>query len=78
MQSGEYPEILDAIGAYRQQAPGSILIPVKLSTCEIPDIEIDDTRTLDRIQAIDLFPATKRKAGLTALLASLRAASNHP
>lgn len=79
LQSGVYPELLDAIKSYRRQAPGSIfLIPVKLSPCKTPDVEIDDARTLDRLQAIDLFPDSQWRDGLTQLLASLRAISNHP
>jgi len=55
--SGIYPEALDAIAIYRECAPGSIfLIPVRLSECEIPPIEIDTTRTLSRLQYVDLFP----------------------
>jgi len=54
------------------------LIPVKLDDCDIPDIEIDDTRTLERLQAIDLFPSMNRAQGLDQLLRSLRATSNHP
>src|SRR5262245_62855375 len=38
-QSGIYPELLDAIDAYRQYAPGSIfIIPVRLSDCAVPPI----------------------------------------
>jgi hypothetical protein len=65
LKSGVYPEMRDAVAAFRQMRPGSIyLIPVRLSKCGIPDIEIDDTRTLDRIQYVDLFPAPKRRKGL--------------
>ncbi len=79
VKSGVYPEILDAIAAYRQLSPGSIfLIPVRLSRCEVPDIEIDDSRTLDRLQSVDLFPASKRVAGLKRLVESLRALYGHP
>jgi len=77
-KSGIYPEILEAVAAFRQHAPGSIfLIPVRLSKCEIPDIEIDATRTLDQIQFVDLFPASKREYGLKRLLQSLKAAPGH-
>lgn len=79
LQSGVYPEVADAITFYRQQAPGNtFLVPVRLSDCAIPDIEIDDTRTLDRLQCIDLFPAANRAAGVEALLKALRASPNHP
>jgi hypothetical protein len=63
--SGIFPEAVDAIGMYREHAPGSIfIIPVRLSDCEIPPIDIDATRTLDRIQYVDLFhssPQTCRR-----------------
>jgi internalin A len=78
-QSGVYPEVVDAISAFRSQAPGSVfLIPVRLSACEVPDIEIDDTRTLDRLQCIDLFPDSDRVEGLGKLLQAVRASPNHP
>ncbi len=77
--AGIYPEAADAIGAYREFAPGGVfLIPVRLSECEIPAIEIDGTRRFDRIQCVDLFPASQRKAGLAKLIAAIRAAPNHP
>ncbi|MEO0739777.1 MAG: TIR domain-containing protein, partial [Cyanobacteria bacterium J06649_12] len=77
--TGIYPEVLDAIRAYRTYAPGSVfLIPVRLSQCELPFIEIDDTRTLDRLQAVDLFPDANRGPGLQTLLKALQAAPNHP
>jgi tetratricopeptide (TPR) repeat protein len=77
--SGIYPEVLDAIDAYRQYAPGSVfLIPVRLSDCEIPLIEIDGTRTLERLQFVDLFPVAQRAAGLGRLVQSLQAAEHHP
>jgi CheY-like chemotaxis protein len=72
LESGVYPEISEAITAYRKRPPGSAyLIPVRLSPCDIPDVEIDDTRTLDRLQCIDLFPEARRNEGLTRLLESL-------
>lgn len=77
--SGVYPEVLDAIAAYREYAPGSVfLIPVRLSDCEIPLIEIDGTRKLDRLQYVDLFPASQRASGLQQLVKSLKAAPLHP
>jgi tetratricopeptide (TPR) repeat protein len=77
--SGLYPEILEAIAVYREYAPGSIfIIPVRLSECELPMIEIDATRTLDRIQTIDLFPAANRPKGLRNLITSLQATALHP
>lgn len=77
--SGIYPEAMDAIEAYRQYAPGStFLIPVRLSECEIPPIELDATRTLDRLQYVDLFPKAKRDEGLARLKQAIRAAPLHP
>ncbi len=77
--SGIYTEALDAIAAYRQHPPGSVfLFPVRLSKCEIPPFEIDDTRTLDRLQYVDLFPPAQRKAGLTRLIESIKKAPEHP
>jgi len=77
--SGIYPEAAEAIAAYREYAPGSIfLIPVRLSDCEIPPVEIDSTRLLDRLQYVDLFPASKRSSGLTRLLEAIRGSPDHP
>jgi esterase/lipase superfamily enzyme len=73
--SGIYPEVLDAIGAYREYAPGKIfLIPVRLSEGDVPFIEIDATRTLDRLQYVDLFPESQRVQGCTQLVKSLQTA----
>jgi small GTP-binding protein len=77
-RSGVYPELRDAIATLRQYAPKhSYILPVRLEECEVPPIEIDDTRTLERIQHIDLFPESKRGAGLTKLLESLAATPGH-
>jgi hypothetical protein len=74
-QSGVYPEIRDAIATFRQYGPGhAFIFPVKLGKCDIPPIEIDDTRTLERVQSIDLYPESKRAAGVQKLLTSLDAA----
>jgi hypothetical protein len=75
-RSGVYPEIHDAITIFRQYAPGqAYLYPVKLGKCEIPPIEIDDTRTLDRLQCTDLYPEVKRETGMEKLLVALKEAS---
>lgn len=77
--TGIYPEAANAIGALREYGPGAIfLIPVRLSNCIIPPFEIDATRRLDRLQFVDLFPASKRAINLTKLLAAIQAAPNHP
>ena len=71
-RSGVYPEVRDAIAIFRQYGPGhAFIFPVKLGKCEIPPIEIDDTRTLDRLQCIELYPENKRAAAVQKLLASL-------
>jgi hypothetical protein len=77
--SGIYPEALDAIAAFREYSPGSIfLIPVHLSACDVPPIEIDGTRTLDRLQHVDLFPSARRADGFKKLLEAIRATPSHP
>lgn len=74
-RTGIFPEALDAIAAYRQRRPGEIyLIPVRLLECEIPEIEIDDTRTLDRLQHVDLLPDTQWDANLKILLKAIKGA----
>lgn len=71
-RSGIYPEALDAIAAYREYKPGEIfLIPVRFSECHIPSVEIDSTRTLDRLQYIDLFPHESWKENLQKIIASI-------
>ncbi len=78
-RAGIYPEALDAINAYREHAPGhAFLIPVRLSSCEIPLIEIDGTRTLDRLKYVDLFPPEQRELGMKRLLDAVRLVPDHP
>jgi hypothetical protein len=70
--SGVYPEISNAIEAYQKLPPGSIfLIPVKLSECYIPSIQIDSNRALDDIQHVDLYPTEARKKGMEKLIKSI-------
>ncbi len=77
--SGIYPEALDAIAVYREHKPGEIfLIPVRFSDYEIPPFEIDGSRTLDRLQHVDLFPPEKREDGVKRLLEALRKALKIP
>jgi len=78
-KSGIFPEVRDAIDAYREYTPGSVfLIPVRLCECSIPDIAISDTETLDSLQYIDLFPPSSRDDGLNLLVKSLQNATEHP
>lgn len=77
--SGIYPEALDAITFYREYSPGTIfLIPVRLSPCAIPSVEIDGTRTLDRLQYQDLFPSENYVANVQKLLGAIRKTPCHP
>jgi len=77
--SGLYPEVADAVTAYREYTPGSIyLIPVRLSACDIPQVEIDGTRTLDRLQYVDLFPSSSRPQGVSLLVRAIKASAHHP
>jgi TIR domain len=77
--SGQYPELRDAIDAYRQYPPGSIfLIPVRLSDCEIPTISIDGTQMLDGLQYVDLWPSSSWGAGVAKLITAVRGAPHHP
>lgn len=78
-RSGVFPEISDAIEIYRELQPGEIfIIPVRLSDCRIPLIDIDATRNLRRLKYVDLFPSEKWCGGLSELLSALRAARTHP
>jgi hypothetical protein len=71
-KSGVYPELSEAVRAVRERPPGDIfLIPVRLSKCVIPPVEIDDVRTLDRLQTLDLFPLEEFDTSFEKLLAAL-------
>lgn len=77
--SGIYPEARDAIEEFRKLKPGdSFIFPVRLSECEIPPLDIDDTKALDSIQYVDLFPPSKRSQELNYLIEGIRRVPNHP
>jgi hypothetical protein len=77
-ESGIFPELADAIEAFRRYRPGIVfLIPVRLSTCTIPDAPIDATRGLADLQCCDLF-GEGRELGISDLVAALRRAPAHP
>jgi TIR domain len=79
LTSGIYPELRDAIGALREYPPGStFLIPIRLSECEIPPVEIDSTRTLNQLQRIDFFPPDRRSHNLVELVRALKLTPYHP
>lgn len=78
IQSGMYPELRDAIAAYRKLSPGSIyIIPIKLSPCSLPDLEIDDTHYFDSLQYYDLF-GVHRDSAFDGLVNALQKASLRP
>lgn len=76
-KSGAYAELLAAIEIFRESNPrsSSFIFPVRLSDCEVPDIEVDATRTLDRLQYVDLFPSASRENGLRRLIEGISAAN---
>lgn len=63
-------ELLLAIDELRQRPPDRAwLIPVRLDECSIPDYDIGPGRTLNDLQAVDLFP--NRKRGMVRLVTSV-------
>jgi len=78
-QSGIYPELYVLIEQYRKLAPGTIFIlPVRLSSCSIPDIPIHSNLDLNGIQRTDLFPSRCRHKNLRLLIESCRSIPTHP
>ena len=78
-RSGIFPELRDAIGIYRELAPGrTFIIPVRLDSCAIPDLDIDSTRDLTDLQYLDLFPASAWSDGISALVRSLERTRGRP
>ncbi|WP_280155494.1 TIR domain-containing protein [Piscinibacter sp. XHJ-5] len=74
-RSGVYPELSEAMRAMRERPPGDIfLVPVRLAECVVPQVEIDDGRMLDRLQTLDLFPASDFESRFARLVAALREA----
>lgn len=77
-ESGVYQELLEAISNYRQLPPGqSNIIPVLLSKCEIPNIEISDTETLNELNPVSLFIETERANGIKKIVQVLKAHPEH-
>lgn len=77
--NGIYPDALETIELYREYSSDrTLLIPVRLSDCEVPPLEISYTRTLDRLGPVDLFPPSKRDTSLRRLIRSLRSAREQP
>ncbi len=71
--SGIYPELGQAVSIYQELKPGqTFILPIRLSKCEIPPIELDAARYLDRLQYVDLYPASARPDGLKKLVEAVR------
>ena len=74
-KSGVYPEVSDAIDIFREFSPGSIFfIPVRLSDCKIPPIDIGGGRTLKQLKYVNLFPETNWNPGVKQLVEALQVA----
>lgn len=72
-------EVSEAIGVYREYPPNTtFLIPVRLSECSIPPINIDDTRTFVSLQFVDLFPEENYQSGIKRLLDSIKNVREYP
>lgn len=72
-QSGIYREARDVVDLYPTYQPGAIVVlPVRFSECAIPSFSTDETRTLDLLEYVDLFPAEQWSRGLTLMQARLR------
>jgi hypothetical protein len=77
--SGIFPELRDAIGIYRERAPGQgFLFPVRFDACAIPEMEIDATTELADLQYTDLFPDDAWSAGIDRLQQALMATPGPP
>jgi len=73
--TGIYLQARDAIELYPAYEPGAIVvIPTRFSECVVPSFSIDETRTLDQLESIDLFPPERWGQGLTRLQAKLQRA----
>ena len=67
------PEVAYAIDAYRELGPENILlIPVRLSKCVIPPLQIDATRTLNILRSVDLYPPSERSEHLQQLIQAFK------
>jgi hypothetical protein len=76
--SGVYPELRNAIAEFRKLPPGhSNIMPVLLSECEVPDIEISDTETLNELKSISLFLESERSDGIKKLVTALESHQEH-
>jgi len=64
-RSGIYPEVIEAIAMQRNMHPNCIfIIPVRLSNCEPPDIQIDALKSLNALQRFDYFGPNPHVGGL--------------
>ena len=54
--SYQYEELHLAVEEFRRRPPGRVwLIPIRFDDCELPQIELTPTMTLDNLQRVDLF-----------------------
>ena len=73
--AGIYQQARDAIEFYPvYELDAVVVIPIRFSECIVPSFSIDETRTLDQLASVDLFPAAQWKPGLMQLQAKLRRA----
>ena len=78
-KSGVFPELREAISIYREYPSSTIfIIPIRLSECQIPYIEIDSTTRMDNLLYIDFFPETKQFDIAKKIVQSLKKAPEHP
>jgi hypothetical protein len=71
-------ELLLAVEEMRLRQPGTPwLIPVRLSDCPLPSLDIGGGRQLSSIQRVDLF-GTSRREGLRRLVAAVKRITGQP
>gem|GEM_PF-1989765 len=73
LQAGIFPELDQAIEQQLSLVPRAIyLVPIRLSPCRIPDVQIDATRTLSSLQFFDHFDRADALSGLLEALDTAR------
>jgi len=78
-KSGVFPELREAISIYREYPSSTIyIIPVRLSECKIPYIEIDSTTRMDNLLYIDFYPETNQLDTAKKIVNSLKKSPEHP
>lgn len=73
-ETGIYPEVQQALSILERMQPNSVfLIPVRLSTCTIPPIQLHGTGWFSDLNAIDVY-STNRARNLDRLVEALNTA----